>query len=202
MTVASTPGQTFTVLTERCVPLNRNNVDTDQIIPARFLKGTSKTGLGQSLFYDWRFNEDGSLNSSFSLNDKRYTGGSILVAAHNFGCGSSREHAPWSLKDYGFQAVIAISFADIFCNNATKNGLLPIALPESTVVRLFSMIESDASLAITIDLPSQVVRIPGLPDAAFDIDPFRKTCLLEGLDDIGYTRKHLATIEAYEAKLA
>jgi 3-isopropylmalate/(R)-2-methylmalate dehydratase small subunit len=201
LTPVTNAAHTFSVLTSTCVPLNRNNVDTDQIIPARFLKGTAKTGLGQVLFYDLRYHEDGSPITSFALNDVRFAGGKILVAAHNFGCGSSREHAPWSLKDYGFQAVIAVSFADIFRNNATKNGLLPVILPEAIVMSLFAAIESTPSVAITIDLPQQVVMIPGQAPVAFEIDPFRKTCLLEGLDDIGYTFKHQAAIAAYEAKV-
>ncbi|HEY9744609.1 MAG TPA: 3-isopropylmalate dehydratase small subunit [Oculatellaceae cyanobacterium] len=191
----------ITIIQSSCIPLNRNNVDTDQIIPARFLKGTGKAGLGEKAFYDWRYLEDGSPNLDFPLNNPRYSG-SILVAAHNFGCGSSREHAPWALRDYGFQAVIAISFADIFRNNSLKNQLLPIPLPESVVLKLLSDIEQDPSLQVTIDLPNQTVKIPGQPDQHFVVDPYRKQCLMEGLDDIGYTLSHLADIEAYEAKHA
>ncbi len=182
-----------------CVPLNRNNVDTDQIIPARFLKGTTKAGLGEKLFFDWRYNEDGGDRQDFPLNQGQYAGGKILVAAHNFGCGSSREHAPWALKDYGFQAIIAVSFADIFKNNSLKNHLLPVALPEPVVMKLLADVEANPYLTVEIDLEQQVVKIPGQPPQRFDIDPFRKTCLMEGLDDIGYTLSHLKDIEAYEA---
>jgi len=187
-----------TVISSTCVPLNRNNVDTDQIIPARFLKGTTKAGLGEKLFYDWRYLEDGSPNPEFVLNNPRYSG-SVLVAAHNFGCGSSREHAPWALKDYGFQVILAISFADIFRNNSLKNQLLPIPLPEPVMLKLLDDIERDPSLTVTVDLPNQTVKIPGQPEQRFDVDPYRKQCLLEGLDDVGYTLSHVADIERYEA---
>lgn len=190
-----------TVITSRCVPLNRNNVDTDQIIPARFLKGTTKAGLGEKLFYDWRYLEDGSPNPAFVLNNPRYSG-HVLVAAHNFGCGSSREHAPWALKDYGFQVILAISFADIFRNNSLKNQLLPIPLPEPVILKLLEDIETDPSLTVTVDLPSQTVQIPGQPEQRFEVDPYRKKCLMEGLDDIGYTLSHGADIERYEASYA
>lgn len=187
-------------ITSTCAPLNRNNVDTDQIIPARFLKGTTKAGLGEKLFYDLRYNEDGSDRQDFPLNQPAYKGGRILVAAHNFGCGSSREHAPWALKDYGFQAIIAISFADIFKNNSLKNHLLPVSLPEELVMNLLSRIEGEPGLTVEIDVEKQEVTIPGQPALRFEIDPFRKTCLMEGLDDIGYTLQHLKDIEAYEAR--
>ena len=187
-----------TVISSTCVPLNRNNVDTDQIIPARFLKGTTKAGLGEKLFYDWRYLENGSPNPEFALNNPRYSG-SVLVSAHNFGCGSSREHAPWALKDYGFQVILAISFADIFRNNSLKNQLLPIPLPEPVMLKLLDDIERDPSLTVTVDLPNQTVQIPGQPEQRFDVDPYRKQCLLEGLDDIGYTLSHVADIERYEA---
>jgi 3-isopropylmalate/(R)-2-methylmalate dehydratase small subunit len=187
-----------TVIESTCIPLNRNNVDTDQIIPARFLKGTTKAGLGEKLFYDWRYLSDGSPNPEFVLNNEKFTG-SILVAAHNFGCGSSREHAPWALKDYGFQVILAISFADIFRNNSLKNQLLPIPLPEPIILKLLDDIERNQSLKITVDLANQRVSIPGQPDQHFDVDPYRKKCLMEGLDDIGYTLQQLPDIEAYEA---
>ena len=188
----------ITTIQSTAVPLNRNNVDTDQIIPARFLKGTTKVGLGQKLFFDWRYLEDGSPNPEFTLNNPRYTG-SVLVAAHNFGCGSSREHAPWALKDYGFQVILAISFADIFRNNSLKNQLLPIPLPEPVILKLLDDIEADPSLTITVDLPNQTVQIPNQPEQRFEVDPYRKKCLMEGLDDIGYTLSNLSEIEAYEA---
>jgi 3-isopropylmalate/(R)-2-methylmalate dehydratase small subunit len=187
-----------TVISSTAVPLNRNNVDTDQIIPARFLKGTTKAGLGEKLFYDWRYLADGSPNPEFVLNNSKYKG-SILVAAHNFGCGSSREHAPWALKDYGFQVILAISFADIFRNNALKNQVLTIALPEPVILKLINDIEENPSLSMTVDLANQRVSIPGQPDQSFDVDPYRKKCLLEGLDDIGYTLQTLPEIETYEA---
>jgi 3-isopropylmalate/(R)-2-methylmalate dehydratase small subunit len=190
-----------TVITSTGIPLNRNNVDTDQIIPARFLKGTTKAGLGEQLFYDWRYLENGTPNPEFPLNHPRYSG-SILVSAHNFGCGSSREHAPWALKDYGIQVILAISFADIFRNNALKNQLLPIPLPEAIILKLLADIETDPSINITVDLPNQSVQLPNQAEQKFEIDPYRKQCLLEGLDDIGYTLSHLARIKTYEANLA
>jgi 3-isopropylmalate/(R)-2-methylmalate dehydratase small subunit len=191
------PSQKITTVTSTCVPLNRNNVDTDQIIPARFLKGTTKTGLGATLFHDWRYDAQGQPRPDFVLNDTRY-GGSILVAAHNFGCGSSREHAPWALKDYGFRAIIAISFADIFRNNALKNQLLAVALPEEAVMALLEAIDKNPGLSVTVDLPNQAVHIQEQPEQRFEVDPYRKKCLVEGLDDIGYTLHHLSEIEAYE----
>jgi 3-isopropylmalate/(R)-2-methylmalate dehydratase small subunit len=192
----------MSIVTGLCVPLNRNHVDTDQIIPARFLKGTTKTGLGKHLFQDWRYESDDAPRADFVLNDPRYGGPRpILVAAHNFGCGSSREHAPWALKDYGFRAIIAISFADIFRNNALKNGLLAVALPEAAVLRLLAELEADPGLEVTIDLPAQRVTLPNQSPQAFDLDPYRKQCLIEGLDDIGYALRHLPEIEAYEAAL-
>lgn len=187
-----------TTIQSTCIPLNQNNVDTDQIIPARFLKGTSKTGLGEKLFYDWRYLENGSPNPEFVLNNAKYAG-SVLVSAHNFGCGSSREHAPWALKDYGFQAVIAISFADIFRNNSLKNQLLTVILPEPVVLKLLADIEQNPELQVSIDLAQQTVQIPGQPEQRFDVDPYRKKCLIEGLDDIGYTLSHVKEIEAYES---
>jgi 3-isopropylmalate/(R)-2-methylmalate dehydratase small subunit len=190
--------QKVTTIHSTCVPLNRNNVDTDQVIPARFLKGTTKAGLGKQLFYDWRYDEAGNPRPEFALNNPKYSG-TILVAANNFGCGSSREHAPWALKDYGFQVVLAISFADIFRNNALKNQLLPIPLPETVIMRLLDDIERDPSLTVTVDLPNQTVKIPGQLDQRFEVDPYRKQCLMEGLDDIGFTLSHLPEIEAYEA---
>ena len=183
-----------------CVPLNRNNIDTDQIIPARFLKGTSKVGLGKNLFQDWRYDDNGHPIADFVLNDATYTG-PILVAAHNFGCGSSREHAPWALKDYGFKAIIAISFADIFCNNALKNGLLTIALTEEVVLKLLQDIIQNPGLSVTVNLEKEQVDIPGQAAQSFTIDPYRKKCLLEGLDDIGYALSHADAIAAYEKAL-
>ncbi|MGE0201276.1 MAG: 3-isopropylmalate dehydratase small subunit [Candidatus Melainabacteria bacterium] len=188
----------FTTLTARCAPINRSNIDTDQIIPARFLKGTTKTGLGNVLFNDLRNGKDGKPDPAFVLNKPAYQGAQILVAPFNLGCGSSREHAPWALTDYGFRAMIAITFADIFRNNSLKNGLLPIALPEAVVTKLLADAEADPTLEVSIDLAAQTVSIPGQGDFPFEVDPYRKTCLMEGLDDIGYTLQHLPTIEAYE----
>jgi 3-isopropylmalate/(R)-2-methylmalate dehydratase small subunit len=190
--------QKITTLQSTCVPLNQNNVDTDQIIPARFLKGTTKTGLGQKLFYDWRYLENGEPNPKFALNKPQFSG-SILVAAHNFGCGSSREHAPWALKDYGFQVILAVSFADIFRNNSLKNQVLTIELPEPAIMTLLASIEQDPSLTVSIDLSHQSVQLPSEGNYCFDIDPYRKQCLLEGLDDIGYTLSRQQAIEAFEA---
>lgn len=189
----------LTTLTTRCVPVNQNNIDTDQIIPARFLKITTKTGLGKNLFYDWRYNEDGSPKSDFTLNQPQYQGAKILLAPHNFGCGSSREHAPWAIADFGVRVIIAISFADIFQNNSMKNGLLPISLPEAVVLKLLEDVAKNPALEVSVDLPKQTVKIPGQPDQTFEINAFRKTCLMEGLDDIGYTLKHEADIARYEA---
>ncbi len=189
---------TFTLLTATCAPMGLNNIDTDQIIPARFLKGTSKVGLGAKAFYDLRYAEDGSPKPDFVLNQPAFQTAQILVAPHNFGCGSSREHAPWAIKDLGIRALIAISFADIFKNNSLKNGLLPVALPEPVVLKLLEDIAQDPSLQVTIDLPSQTVQLPGQPEQSFEIDPYRKTCLIQGLDDIGYTLSHLTEIETFE----
>jgi 3-isopropylmalate/(R)-2-methylmalate dehydratase small subunit len=191
----------FNKLTARCVPLNQSNVDTDQVIPARFLKGTEKTGLGKNLFNDLRYLSDGSPNPEFVLNQPRFSQSKILVAAHNFGCGSSREHAPWAIKDYGFKAILAISFADIFKNNALKNNLLPVSLSEPVILALLEAVEKDPALEVTIDLAEQKVFIPNQPIQSFEIDTFRKKCLLEGLDDIGYTLGHTTEIEAYEKRM-
>lgn len=190
--------QPFVKLTGVAVPLDRVNVDTDQIIPKQFLKRVERTGFGQFLFYDWRFLADGSENPDFVLNDPRYRGASILVAGHNFGCGSSREHAAWSLLDYGFRVVIAPSFADIFYNNCFKNGILLVTLPEDAVRTL--MDAAARGVAVTVDLERQVVETVEGVSWGFEIDPFRRKCLLEGLDDIGLTLQHEDAIAAYEAK--
>lgn len=194
----------LTHLTGRCVPLNRHNVDTDQIIPARFLKGTAKTGLGKHLFNDWRYGADGAPLADFPLNQPRYEGASILVAGHNFGCGSSREHAPWALKDYGIGAVLAISFADIFKNNALKNQVLPVVLSEAVIQKLLADVEQDPTLEVAIDLSAQTVTLPGSHSQQdthpFEINSFWKQCLLEGVDQIGYTLGRLPAIEQYEAR--
>ncbi len=203
--------QQFLKETGLVVPLDRSNVDTDQIIPKQYLKSIKRTGFGVNLFDDWRYMEPGEpgmdhaarpLNPNFVLNDPRYAGASILLARDNFGCGSSREHAPWAILEYGFKAVIAPSYADIFFNNSFKNGLLPVILAESEVDALFARATGDHPVEITIDLQSQTVVGPSEFGASFDIDPFRKTCLLEGLDEIGLSLKDAAAIRAYEAKRA
>ena len=181
------------------VPLPLDNVDTDQIIPARFLKGTSREGLGENLFADLRYEKDGAPNLDFVLNDPRYAHGKILVAGHNFGCGSSREHAPWALKDYGFLAVIAISFADIFRNNAMKNGIIPVELEEPAVRTILETLKSNPQAKLQIDLEAQQLSLPDGRTHSFDIHPFWKKCLMEGLDQIQYTLSHEAKIKAFEA---
>ena len=201
--------QQFVKETGLVVPLDRSNVDTDQIIPKQYLKSIKRSGFGVNLFDDWRYMEPGEpgmdhaarpLNPDFVLNDLRYAGAIILLARDNFGCGSSREHAPWAILEYGFKAVIAPSYADIFFNNSFKNGLLPVILAESEVDALFAIATGDHPVEITIDLQSQTAVGPNGFDASFDIDPFRKTCLLEGLDEIGLSLKDADAIRAYEAK--
>jgi 3-isopropylmalate/(R)-2-methylmalate dehydratase small subunit len=178
--------------------LDRVDVDTDQIIPKQFLKRIERTGFGQFLFNDWRFREDGSLDPDFELNNPAYRGASILVAGRNFGCGSSREHAPWALQDYGFRAVIAPSFADIFRSNCLQNGLLPVQLEEAEVRALIRLAQERPGVQVTIDLERQVVEAPEGFEACFPIDPFRRYCLLNGLDDIGLTLEQADAIDAYE----
>lgn len=188
----------LTHISGACLPLGLDNVDTDQVIPARFLKGTSRQGLGQHLFNDLRYEADGAPNLNFVLNDPQYAHAKVLVAGQNFGCGSSREHAPWALKDYGFEAVLAVGFADIFKNNALKNGLLPIALPETVVLGWLAAVKATPSLRASIDLAAQTVVLEGQGTYSFEISPFYKRCLLGGVDEIGYTLTHLPAIEAYE----
>jgi len=189
----------FTVHRGRVVPLDRVNVDTDQIIPKQFLKRIEKTGFGQFLFYDWRFGTDGNKNPDFVLHEPRYEGASILIAGRNFGCGSSREHAVWALSDFGFRAVIASSFADIFANNSTKNGFLPVRLTEDEVAKLMQRANDIDDYQLTIDLEKCEVRDPPGFTTTFPIDEFVRHCLLNGLDDIGLTLQHEAEIAAYEA---
>ena len=181
-------------------PLDRANVDTDQIIPKQFLKRIERTGFGQFLFYDWRFLQTGEPDSSFVLNEPRYLGTSILVAGKNFGCGSSREHAPWALADYGFRAIIAPSFADIFANNCMKNGLLPVMLADDEVKAITERAQSTENYKLTIDLERRTVTDGRDFSASFSIDDFQRHCLLEGLDDIGLTLRYEADIAAYEEK--
>src|SRR5438270_10923191 len=180
--------------------LDRVNVDTDQIIPKQFLNRLERSGFGQFLFYDWRFTPDGAINTEFELNEARFAGASILLARANFGCGSSREHAPWALLDYGFRAIIAPSFADIFYNNCFKNGLLPVALSESEVERLFTAARAIPGYELTIDLERQWVVDDWGNKFAFAVEPFRRQCLLKGLDDIGMTLQHADAIAEYEAR--
>lgn len=184
----------FTSLTSRIVPLPANDVDTDQIIPARYLKVTDKQGLGEALFFNWRYNPDGSPNPDFALNQPRHQGAQILLAGDNFGCGSSREHAPWALTAYGFRAVISTSFADIFRNNALKNGLLPIIVDAETHQKLFAL---PAGSTLTVDLAAQTLAFPG-GSAVFPIDRFSKVCLLNGVDELGYLLGMEKEIAAYE----
>ena len=199
----------FTELTGLVAPLDRANVDTDMIIPKQFLKSIKRTGFGQNLFDELRYLDEGQadqnaegrpLNTEFVLNQARYQGASILLARQNFGCGSSREHAPWALDDYGFRCVIAPSFADIFFNNCFKNGLLPIVLEEKIVDELFEETFDNEGYQITVDLSAQTVTTPSGKRIPFEVDNFRKHCLLNGLDEIGVTLESKADIEAYEVK--
>ena len=189
----------FTRLTSRVIPLPNRNVDTDQIIPARFLKVTDKAGLGAALFSDWRYNSDGSPKPDFVLNRAEHQGAQILLAGDNFGCGSSREHAPWALTGWGIRAVISTSFADIFRNNALKNGLLPIIVDAETHQSLFDLIEEVPAAELTIDLASQRVSLPDGSSLSFPIDNFSKKCLLNGVDQLRYILSHQTRIAAYEA---
>ena len=188
----------FTVHRGRVAPLDRVNVDTDQIIPKQFLKRIEKTGFGQFVFYDWRFGSDGGKNPDFVLHDPRYEGVSILVGGKNFGCGSSREHAVWALADFGFRAVISSSFADIFANNSTKNGFLTVRLTDGEVATLMKRAKDVDNYALTIDLEKCEVRDEQGFSANFPIDEFVRHCLLNGLDDIGLTLQHEGDITAYE----
>jgi 3-isopropylmalate/(R)-2-methylmalate dehydratase small subunit len=190
----------FKTHTGLAVPLDRSNVDTDQIIPKQFLKRIERTGFGQFLFYDWRFLPDGQPDPSFPLNQPKYQSASILLTGKNFGCGSSREHAPWALADYGFRAIIAPSFADIFANNCMKNGLLTMTLSKSQVSELMSRAIAIEAYEATVDLEKKVVTDKHGFSAAFELGDFQRHCLLEGLDDIGLTLKHESDIAAYEAR--
>ncbi len=188
----------FTSLTSRVVLVPVNDIDTDQIIPARFMKITDKAGLADHLFNDWRYNADGSPKADFVVNKPESAGAQILLAGDNFGCGSSREHAPWALTGYGFRAVISTSFADIFRNNALKNGLLPIIVDEKTHATLFEIAEEAPRAELTVDLASQTLSFPG-GSVTFPIDPFNKTCLLNGVDELGYILGFEKDIAAFEA---
>ncbi|MCX7662702.1 MAG: 3-isopropylmalate dehydratase small subunit [Tepidimonas fonticaldi] len=200
----------FTIHKGLVAPIDRENVDTDAIIPKQFLKSIRKTGFGPNLFDEWRYLDQPGQpgvpesqrkpNPDFVLNQPRYRGASILLARKNFGCGSSREHAPWAIQQYGFRALIAPSFADIFFNNCFKNGLLPIVLPEATVDRLFHDVHAFPGYELTIDLERQVIVQPDGAEIPFEVQPFRRYCLLNGLDDIGLTLRHADKIRAFEAE--
>ena len=190
----------FTKLTGVAAPLPRVNVDTDAIIPKQYLKSIKRTGMKAGLFYEWRTNQDGSEKPDFVLNKPAYRNAQILVAGANFGCGSSREHAPWALLDFGIRCVIAPSFGDIFFNNCFKNGMLPIALPQADVDKLMQDAEKGANATISVDLEKQEITRPDGGVIKFDIDPFRKYCLLNGFDDIGLTLRQKAKIDDYEAE--
>jgi 3-isopropylmalate/(R)-2-methylmalate dehydratase small subunit len=189
----------FTKLTSRVMPLPVNDIDTDQIIPAQFLKVTDKNGLADALFFNWRYNDDKSPKADFVLNKPESAGCQILLAGDNFGCGSSREHAPWALTAYGFRAVISTSFADIFCNNSLKNGLIPIIVDEATHKILFEYVEEVPNAEFTVDLESQTLSFPN-GSVQFPIDPFNKTCLLNGTDELGYIMSFEKEIAAYEQR--
>jgi 3-isopropylmalate/(R)-2-methylmalate dehydratase small subunit len=201
--------EAFTHTKGLVAPLDRSNVDTDQIIPKQFLKSIKRTGFGPNLFDEWRYLDHGEpgmdnsrrpLDPDFVLNAERYQGASILLARDNFGCGSSREHAPWALLDYGFRVIIAPSFADIFFNNCFKNGILPIVLDADIVDRLFNEVEANVGYTLDVDLEAQTIVVPGGEEIAFEVDAFRKHCLINGLDDIGLTLQHVGEIRAYEAR--
>jgi 3-isopropylmalate/(R)-2-methylmalate dehydratase small subunit len=192
--------QPFIQHTGLVAALNRVNVDTDQMIPKQFLKALTREGFGRVLFYDWRYLPGEKPNPDFELNAPRYKGASVLLAGANFGCGSSREHAPWGILDYGFISIIAPSYADIFYNNCFKNGILPVTLSQEQVDELFKRTENNVGYKLTVDLPSQTVSDSTGLKYSFDVDPFRKDCLLRGLDDIGLTLQHEPDITAYEKK--
>ena len=188
----------FTTLTSRVMPLPVNDIDTDQIIPAQFLKVTDKNGLADALFYNWRYNDDKSLKTNFIINKPESKGCQILLAGDNFGCGSSREHAPWALTAYGFRAVISTSFADIFRSNSLKNGLIPVIVDDATHKMLFDLVEEAPRAELTVDLAAQTLTFPG-GSITFPIDPFNKTCLLNGVDELGYILGFEEQIAAFEA---
>jgi 3-isopropylmalate/(R)-2-methylmalate dehydratase small subunit len=192
----------FTTLTGVAAPLHLVNVDTDMIIPARYLKTIKRTGLGTALFAAMRYNQDGSENPDFVLNKPAYRNAQILIAGDNFGCGSSREHAPWALLDHGIRCVISTSFADIFYNNCFKNGILPITVTPEQLQALFDDASRGSNATVTVDLETQTIKGPDGGSIHFDIDPFRKHCMLNGLDDIGLTEAKAEIITSYEAKLA
>ena len=190
----------ITAFTSRIVALPVNDIDTDQIIPARFLKTTDRDGLGRNCFFDWRYEADGTPKADFALNTPEYEGAQVLVAGSNFGCGSSREHAPWALMGAGFKAVVSTDFADIFRNNALKNGLLPIIVDEETQQQLISLAEEDATTEVTVDLEAQTLVLPDGRNVTFPIDGFSKHCLLNGIDQLGFLQGLDGDVAAYEAE--
>ena len=190
----------FVAFTSRVAPLPIDNIDTDQIIPARFLKTISKAGLGDQLFYDWRYDAAGNPKADFLLNRPEGRAAHVLLAGDNFGCGSSREHAPWALTQYGFRAVISTSFADIFRGNALKNSLLPIVVPAEAHKALFAALEADRGATVTVDLERQTLTLPDGSSVTFPIDEFAKHCMLEGIDELGYILQQEPAIAAFEAK--
>src|SRR5271169_2975860 len=192
--------QPFSTHSGMVMPLDKVNVDTDQMVPKQFLKALTREGFGRILFYDWRYLPGEKPNPEFVLNFPRYKGASVLLARANFGCGSSREHAPWAILDYGFRAIIAPSYADIFYNNCFKNGILPLTLPNEQIDELFKRTEQNEGYQLTVDLEQNVVTDDKGLKYSFEIDPFRKDCLLKGLDDIGLTLVHEADISAFEKK--
>nr|WP_321461477.1 3-isopropylmalate dehydratase small subunit [uncultured Cohaesibacter sp.] len=192
----------FNTLTAVAAPMPLINIDTDMIIPKQFLKTIKRSGLGVDLFYEMRYNEDGSENADFILNQDAYRKAEIIVAGDNFGCGSSREHAPWALKDFGIKCIISTSFADIFYNNSFKNGILPIVVSEEDHDKLMDDASRGANATLTIDLENQVIKGPDGGEISFELDPFKKKCLLEGLDDIGLTMEKIANVDKFETEMA
>jgi 3-isopropylmalate/(R)-2-methylmalate dehydratase small subunit len=190
----------FTTFSSALIPLPAENVDTDQVIPARFLKTTEKSGLADSLFYDWRYQADGQPRADFVINKPEMQGRQILLAGDNFGAGSSREHAPWALTSWGIRAILSTSFADIFRSNSLKNGLLPIVVDPDTHRQLFEQLASDPDLEVTVDLETQTVHLPGDEDIPFDIDPFARRMLLDGTDEIGWLLNRTAAIDSWEVE--
>lgn len=190
----------FIKFTSRLAPLPIDNIDTDQVIPARFLKTTSKIGLGDQLFNDWRYEADGNPKPDFILNTPQGKAAQVLLAGDNFGCGSSREHAPWALTQYGFRAVISTSFADIFCGNSLKNSLLPIVVPRDAHTALFEAVAQDPAATVTVDLVDQTLTLPSGTTVTFPIDEFAKYCMINGVDELGYILQQEPAIAAYEAK--
>ena len=191
----------FTTLTAVAAPMPLINIDTDMIIPKQFLKTIKRSGLGVNLFHEMRYNEDGSDNTDFILNQDAYRNANIIVAGDNFGCGSSREHAPWALLDFGIKCIISTSFADIFYNNSFKNGILPIVVSEEDHAKLMDDAERGSNATLTIDLENQVIKGPDGGEIAFDLDPFKKKCLLEGLDDIGLSMEKIGNVETFEKSM-